>query len=270
MQKLFICLSKNQNLDCLVRFITLLFLLFGSPLYAQYEELQPQGKWLLGIKGVVTGVRIIDNSFSSIPYAGAVFGASLVVQHAKKNRLHEWEVGYSGGSLQAMKQSAFDLTDRFATIDYVQLYNLRPSATSSIIYRAGGSLNVLYNTRKYGQLINRNSTHELAASLSGAVAVTCLFPNSLPGFSITGKLQAPLLSLVNQPVFGNEDAPGKHNRLLTVNEFLRLKSAVVLDKKLNGRSRFSLAYNWDYYQLHNDWQVKQARHQASISYSLIL
>jgi hypothetical protein len=254
-----------------VRYVIIILLLAGSKVFAQNEAGRPQPTWLLGIKAMAGSTRIMDNSFSAPPYTGTSFGASCAIKYNKEKLLHELELGYTGGNLQTNSTPAFELDETYFTLDYVQLHDLRPAATAaSFIYRAGGSINVLYAQRKYNRFINRDNTSELAASVSGALEITWLLTNTLTGFSMTGRVQAPLASWVRQPVFGNEHIPGHNNRLLSFNNFFRLKSTLILEKKLSGRSRLSLGYTWDYYQVHSSWQVKQARHQAACMYSFTL
>lgn len=259
------------------------YFIFTNSVFAQKDNGADDQKWLINVGCIVNKGSVIDNTFSTLPYTGINGGGTASIKYQKKNVSHELESYFSTGNLKTADSRITRLRNSYFNFDYNNLYTISSNSTGSVIMKAGGSLNVLYADREYAEFINNNSSFDFAASLSGAAEFCYFFNNNLSGFSISDRINIPLISAVVQPAFGSNNAAGDLNqnalsakdlftygRIASFSSFMRFKNIVSVEKSITRRQKFSLNYTWDYYQISGSRQVKQANHRLGLTYSFIL
>lgn len=273
---------KKKPIDILG--VILLILTTCKPLLAQDIRKITEKDFV--IKGGVTlnRINVKDKSFSSIPYSGWKPGFVLSLMIRKQNALQELTVNYNNGKLSMTGFPEQTLQQLFLDVDYTRLYKISRNETASFQSMIGGSLDVLYTKRDYKEFINRNSSFEFAASLCISSEVAYTFQSGiLSGFIIKDRVNIPVISLLDQPAFGSEQSEGnlnaegnalnsffKSSRIASFSSYLRIKNSLALEKQITDRQVLSFQYNWDYYQVPGNRNVKQALHSPGITYQIIL
>ena len=230
-------------------------------------------KWTLNAGILFNKTRVIDKTFSSIPYSGNNWGASLSIKLQKKRSFHELQGYYTKGALQAVSSSADKLSQTYVNADYAWLYRVGSNSHSLFTFKTGAGINVLYAKREYSHFINNNESFEFVTSLSGIFEASYFFRNKFEGFSISNRICLPFVSFITQPEFGSEDTPGsfgKNSQVTAFSSFLRLLNFLSLEKKLSNRQKLSFSYTWDYYQILRAREVKQVTHKLGLTYSFII
>jgi len=247
-------------------------------LRGQTPENKNQGKWLMSLGPIVNKENVIERSFSSIPFCGINFGVFCSSKYQKSKVSYELEGYYSKGILETKVYPFTDLRFTYLNIDFINLYKIN-SNPASITYKAGGSVDILYQSRDYNNFINNKFSFDFAASLSSVFEVSYAFRNMLPGFVISDRIIVPVISSVEQPSFGREEPSGYSqdgstiknflgsNRIMSFSSFVRVKNFVSLEKSMTNRQKLTLSYLWDYYQLSGSRDVKQANHRLGLIYS---
>lgn len=231
------------------------------------------GQWRLSAKLIASNQQVTDKYFSAVPFSGIHYGVAASAQFTKNNNLHEWETGFSTGSIETHTNPAASGKQSLFAFNYYNLYKVSPGNTSPWTIRAGGSINVLYAKRSYDDFINNNTSGEFAASLSAAAEATVDFGEALPGLSLSDQLTVPFVSALAQPAFGEKLSGGSvfsNMQAGSFSSFLRIKNKLALDKKITDNQSISLSYIWDYYRFTTDRRVYQAGHKLALQYSFTL
>ena len=250
-----------------------LILIAGRETCAQETPDSDPQKWTLSAGILFNKPRLIDKTFSSIPYSGNNWGGYLSIKLQKKKAFHELRGYYATGALQAASLTTGRLNQTYINADYAWLYKLgRDNDHSLFAFKAGPGIDVLYAKREYTQFINNNESFEFATSLSGIFEASCFFSNKPEGFYISNRICLPFVSYITQPIFGDEDSQGsdKNSAVTSFSSFFRVLNSLSLEKKLSIRQKLSLFYTWDYYQIRRAREVKQATHQLGLTYSFII
>lgn len=251
------------NMICQVRLLLLFFLLAGVNAIAQES-----GHWQINARLFTAKSTVKDHVFSQLKYTGWSLGGGAALRFEKGRSLHEWEAAFAKGTL---KQDNNEAQQTYITGDYTYLHGLNKAGNINLM--AGGSFNILYARRNYDGFINYDVSNELIASLGAAGAILFSFNN---GFSVSNRLQIPLISMVMQPSIYDENPPGKtgsglsdflkSSRFATFGKFLRIKNNLILEKEIGPGQSLSFAYSWDYYQVRNKPGFQQASHQLGFIY----
>lgn len=229
---------------------------------------QETGNWQITARLFTGSSTAEDQVFSQMKYTGWSLGGGVALRFEKGRSLHEWEAAFAKGTL---KQDNNQAQQTYITGDYTYLRELNNAGNIHLM--AGGCINILYARRSYEGFINYTVSNELIASLGAAGAVSFSFNN---GFSVSNRLQIPLVSMVMQPSIYDENPPGKtgsglsdflkSNRFASFGSFLRFKNNLILEKEIGAGQSLSFAYVWDYYQLRSTPAVQQASHQFGFIY----
>ena len=264
---------KNNWLKLPGIYLCLILIITGQETCAQGTPDPDPQKWTLSAGVLFSKHRVVDKTFSSIPYSGNNWGGYLSVKLRKKRSLHEIRGFYAKGVLQAASPSTDELSQTYMNADYAWLYKLGGDDGHSLFaFKAGAGIDVLYTKREYTRFINNNESFEFAASLSGIFEASYFFNNKSQGFSISNRVCLPFLSFITQPIFGGEDSQDsdKNSEVTAFSLFFRFINSLSLEKKLSDRQKLSLFYTWDYYQIRRAREVKQAAHQLGLTYSFII
>ena len=234
----------NRSLTGILIFF-LVYLSSTSSLTAQTfsEGLKPA--WELKFGGLISKAKVTDKNFSSIPYAGAMFGALASINYDNEKLIHQLQFSYTTGDLKATDQEDNKLNQYILNIDYGNLYRIGSSSESSFAFKAGGNVNFLYAKRTYQDFINTDKTFELACSLSGAFEILYHINGNIV---LSDRLVLPLISFVSHPGYGNTKGDSEQD-FVSFSKFTRLVNSISLEIKLDQRQHLILGYNWDYYQL---------------------
>ncbi len=259
-----------------------IFFSMGNNAFAQKNDGPDNQKWLLKVGGILNKESVVDNTFTAIPYAGINWGGTASVKYQKEKVSHEVECYFSKGNLKTAVNPESSLSNSYFNLDYNNLYTIGSNSAGSVLLMAGGSLNILYARRDYAAFINNNSSFEFAASLGGATEFCYFFNNRLSGFSLSDRINIPLVSAVVQPAFGSDNAAGvlnqnglsakdlfNYERIVSFSSFMRIKNLLSIDKMIGPRQKISFNYAWDYYQISGTREVKQAIHSLGLTYSFI-
>ncbi len=262
-----------------IYFFCLLFFLI-APYFseAQIYENTDRKSWEIGFNLGVNRESVSDKSFSSLFYDGYNLGGSLSIKYNKEKVSQQMILYYSQGKLQMEGKTKNNLDNTYFNLDFIRLYNLKTSINGATMFRAGSSINALYDYRNYHRYINHTSSFEFAASLSGAIEVSHSFKNKFAGLSIANQVWLPLISGIEQPVYGSDYADGSANgnningrsflkyiRIAFFPDFLRIKNITSLEKIISPRQKISLDYVLDYYKF-TEREVRQVNHRLGITY----
>lgn len=263
---------------CLYFFCLLFFLITPCFTKAQMYEDSDRKGWEIGFNLGVHRESVSDKSFSSLFYNGYNLGGSLSIKYNKEKVSQQMMFYYTQGKLQVESNTNNNLDNTYFNFDFIRIYNLKTSINGATIFRAGCSINVLYDYRNYHRYINHTSSFEFAASLSGAIEVSHSFKNKFAGLSISNQLTLPLISGIEQPVYGSDYADGSANgnningrsflkyiHVAFFPDFFRVKNMTSLEKIISPRQKISLDYVLDYYKF-TEREVRQVNHRLGITY----
>ncbi len=229
--------------------------------------------WSVGGGLVVEKGFITDQTFSSLPYSGITAGASIGVKYKSKGLIHSLDIAYTSGIFKAThNEESPQLNNRYANVNYTLLAQLSPATVSHLYISAGAGINVLYANRIYSGFVNSHTTFEFASSLSFATLLQYKIGEASNGFFIYDKLQVPVIAYLVQPSFGDNNltvsnkASFYNKDFVSVSSFVRLKNQFGFGKTIDNKQQLSLNYQWDYYHLQKEREVRSAVHSIAIIY----
>jgi hypothetical protein len=228
-------------------------------------------------------INNIDKSFSSVPYCGITPGFSLAATFKKKKSLLEFGLNYNEGNKKVSGQADFRAHESYLDFNLGRLYTIN-KAGRNFKYMLGVNLDILYAKRQYSYFPNRKKSYEFAGSL--CLAFKAIYPldkYGLRSYSIIENISIPLLSVLVYPAFGTEQLPGdidghsnslkslaKSSRVAGFGTYQRVVNSLAINKNILSRHRLSLLYNWDFYNITDTHNVRQAIHSFNVCYALIL
>jgi hypothetical protein len=291
-------LQSNESLNILMStFLEKSFLsaylvfnkLYGSTLcmifcFLSYQVTLAQASdreavWILSIAPTGSSVYVIDKTFSASPFSGNEVGGAISFLRKKVHSWHELQVQYGYGTLKNSAQGLYKMNQELFSFDYLYLHELDLSAKLNFTYYAGAGLHFIHAGRKYEHFVNNSSSFEYFASLGGVFQVGYSFDK---GFSITDRIQIPVISSVVQPAFGSEYSAGnindltgvssfgKSNRIMSFGSFFRCRNDLRLDKSIASKKSLAIGYTWDYYQIGEPRELKSVSHQIMFILSVNL
>ncbi|MBI3883256.1 MAG: hypothetical protein HY305_03330 [Sphingobacteriales bacterium] len=271
------CINKWLNARILLAVLLLLLQLIT------FAQKKSKPAYILQVGAGINNFYVIDKNFSSLPYSGIGWGIVGGIQRQQKKLYQQLSFQYATGNLHTSIQPKYYTSQMYVALDYMQLYKLGISRDSALEYKAGAGLNAFLTQRNYGGLGSNSFSYDFALSLSAACEIDYHFKNKLHGFSISNRIIVPFVSSIVQPAYGSDDLPGylpqnnssvkgliKSNHIVSFPSFFRIKNSFTLKKKVTEKESLALSYNWDYYQMTTDREVKQANHQLLLTYTIQL
>jgi hypothetical protein len=241
------------------------FILSHSGLLAQLSVENDQ-TWSLSAKGIFTSSRTIDRTHSAIPFTGLLAGGGLTVQHRYNKFFHQLAAVYTSGNTEAQDQPVYKANTDYLDISYTLLIELN-QGEPAINLSAGGGIDFFSLKRKYSGFLNNDRSAESAVSFFGAIEASRLFAG--PGLKLKDRLEIPFVSHLEQERTGFGEKPASHQKMVSFPGFFSVGNTVSLGKSLTDRHLISLDYQWKFYRIKSFQGVKQAMHQAAISYSFL-
>lgn len=241
--------------------------------FSQKETRNNSCGWLLGGGPLLTNGYTKDQTFSSVPYSGIAAGATISGFNKGKRLAHSFDISYTQGIYKATNDGSYQLKSRYANFDYSLLAQLSSEAASHWYFGAGGGINILYTGREYNHFINSRTAFEFASSLSLAAHLNYKFGEAPNGFFIYNNIQLPVITYLVQPPFGynNLIASGKSafysKDLVSPSSFFRIKNRFGIGKLFDSKQNLSLSYQWDFYHLQKEREVRSATHSIAITYT---
>jgi len=235
-----------------------LFMLYVSAWSQQQAVLsQQQARWEVSASAQAAKLSNIDKEFSSLPFSALLPGGGISIKYLGEHFTHGLQASYIGGSVQTSSHPAYRQDQRYLNIDYTGLYFL---GTPDAAWRGGAGLTLqtLYDERTYPELINHNNTYDFAASLGLAGSITHSFNNI---WSLSDQLRLPFVAWLAEP----DD--GRH--VGSFSSFTRIKNALSINWNVSMHNKLSLTYDWDYYRIAGQRDVRQACHRMELAYHLI-
>jgi hypothetical protein len=224
----------------------------------------------------------VDNIFSQVSYAGSSPAFLLGITKEKTRTMQSITTQFNTGKLAMNNGPEYTAQHLFFNLDYRLLFKLNQTSAKQFTSAAGLVIDVLYDKKDYSQFVNRTSTYTTASSLGAAFQAGYGFNDNT--IIISDRLAIPLVAFVDQPSYDNELPPGdtnqpghsaghyfKNGRFTSVSSLVRLKNSLMLSRIFNQRHTISLEYNWDFYRLRlNEDVKKQASHNVGITYQITL
>jgi|GEM_PF-1048418 len=270
--------SKSYTKRFLERKLTKFFIVFIFQLVINENAASQNEKWRGMATISATQQNITDETYSSLAYHGISVSGSGLVQYDGGSTTHKLEIYYTEGDLSPDNSQLASTDFSYTNIDYTYLHILNGSEGGRIINKVGAAINILNHKRKYKEFINNGSTRDFSASLSAAFETSYSLNHKLKGWGIQNCISIPLISAVNQPVFGsdefsiptNQDSKfrsfTKNMKFLSFPSFFRIKNQCSFNKEIAVNQELCFAYIVDYFKLEHNRNVKQINHRFGISY----
>jgi hypothetical protein len=244
----------------------LIYTLTTNSVFGQSEMFR---KYTVGVGFSPAWIRGIDRQFSSQIYSGFSPGFSVAAKLINRN--HNSHYGgsfYTSGNLSFEKSGDVNVKYSQLGMEYSNLFNISKSAEEKLEFSIGGAATFLRTERIYS-LVNKSNSFETVISI-GVNAELVWILSEAGRISIRDRIVCPIVSALAQPSFGSNVATGGSAidqwQIASFSNYFRIRNGLYLSKQIGERSGVSFGYQWDYYRIKTEREVRQASHTVSLVY----